>query len=311
MDLGGTGKVRQWWGSLGIQNQIALLGLVVALLAAVPGYLALRGSRGDGGPSPTLPLPNTSVDSVAGATSTSRVRPKGEGALKLAADYHWTTDSIMWALPKQLTSEDSKLVEGTRLIGDIPAQRRLEALLGQQDGVKLAVDSTAGSREHSQLRLIVTGQHTSTVLITNMRANITKRERPLSETVVFGPPQGEGLNIQIGFDLDSLRPIARAFDTEQNLAGPYFASKHISVKPGEQVVFEIRAFTDKCYCEWEILIDAVVDGKDQVFAVKDGPRPFRTTAFADAYRTIYEFDFAADRFVRRPPGTRFQGDSTG
>jgi len=49
---------------------------------------------------------------------------------------------------------------------------------------------------------------------------------------------------------------------------------------GEQVVFTIRAFTSKCYCEWELLVTAIVDGKEQVFRVRDGDRPFRTTAFA-------------------------------
>jgi hypothetical protein len=58
-----------------------------------------------------------------------------------------------------------------------------------------------------------------------------------------------------------------------------------------QVVFLVRAFTSKCYCEWELLVETVVDGKEQVFRVKDGDQPFRTTAFATAYKTIYSFDF--------------------
>jgi hypothetical protein len=70
-----------------------------------------------------------------------------------------------------------------------------------------------------------------------------------------------------------------------------FAANHVSVKPGEQVVFTVRAFTSRCYCEWELLVEAVVDGKDQEFRVKDGNRPFRTTAFAKSYETIYSFDF--------------------
>jgi hypothetical protein len=56
-----------------------------------------------------------------------------------------------------------------------------------------------------------------------------------------------------------------------------------------QVVFLVRAFTSKCYCEWELLVETVVDGKEQVFRVKDGDQPFRTTAFTTAYKTIYSF----------------------
>jgi hypothetical protein len=78
------------------------------------------------------------------------------------------------------------------------------------------------------------------------------------------------------------------------------------VKPGEQVVFTVRAFTSKCHCEWELLVDAVVDGKDQVFKIKNGDQPFRTTAFAKSYETIYSFDFfGGNRFVKLPPGTKF------
>jgi hypothetical protein len=120
---------------------------------------------------------------------------------------------------------------------------------------------------------------------------VLRRERPLSKTLVYGPPQGAGGNIQVGLDLDSRTRAARSFDDKLSLAEPYFAAHHVSVKPGEQAVFTVRAFTSKCYCEWELLIEAVVDGKDQVFPVKDGDQPFRTTAFAKSYETIYSFDF--------------------
>jgi hypothetical protein len=74
----------------------------------------------------------------------------------------------------------------------------------------------------------------------------------------------------------------------------------------------VRAFTSKCYCEWEMLVTAVVDGKDQVFSVKDGDRPFRTTAFATAYKTIYSFDFfGGNRFVKLPPGSPFPPPQSG
>jgi hypothetical protein len=67
----------------------------------------------------------------------------------------------------------------------------------------------------------------------------------------------------------------------------------------------VRAFTSKCYCEWELLVDAVVDGKEQVFSVKDGDQPFRTTAFATAYETTYSFNFYVSRFAKLPPGSPF------
>jgi hypothetical protein len=67
----------------------------------------------------------------------------------------------------------------------------------------------------------------------------------------------------------------------------------------------VRAFTSKCYCEWELLVTAVVDGKERVFSVKDGDQPFRTTAIATDYETIYSFEFlpGKNRFVKLPPGS--------
>jgi hypothetical protein len=73
-----------------------------------------------------------------------------------------------------------------------------------------------------------------------------------------------------------------------------------------QVVVLVRAFTSKCDCEWELLVETVVDGKEQVFRVKDGDQPFRTTAFTTAYKTIYSFDFfGGNRFVKLPSGSPF------
>lgn len=55
--------------------------------------------------------------------------------------------------------------------------------------------------------------------------------------------------------------------------------------------------------KWEILVEANVDGERKVFRVRDGSRPFRTTAYADSYGTAYKFDFMKNRFVKLPPGS--------
>jgi hypothetical protein len=305
-------RIRRWWRSIGFQGQLGILGLVVAILGLVPGYLALRGDRGTEGSSPAAPSVSAPAASPSGVTNTSLGRPSGRGALRLDAAYFRAPESIVWALPRALPPEDDPVIQAPNLPGNDPAQRKLAALLLKQGGVKIETDETEDGREHSQVRLVVTGQHERPVLITGLRANVLRRERPLSKTIVYGPPQGAGENIQVGLDLDSLTPSARSFDDKHFLAEPYFAAHHVSVKPGEQVLFTVRAFTSKCYCEWELLVDAVVDGKDQVFSVRDGDRPFRTTAFAKAYETIYNFDFfGGNRFVKLPPGSPFPPPESG
>jgi hypothetical protein len=103
-----------------------------------------------------------------------------------------------------------------------PSQNKIAALLLKRGGVKIESGETENFRPHSQVRLVVTGQHERSVLITGLRANVLRRERPPSGTIVYGPPQGAGENIQVGLDLDSRTPSARSFDDKQFLAEPYF-----------------------------------------------------------------------------------------
>jgi hypothetical protein len=305
-------RMRRWWRSIGLPSQLTILGLVVAILGLVPTYLAFFDNRGQEASSPATPPASTPPVAPSGVTNASLRPPSGQGALRLDAAYNRAPESIMWATAQSLPPEDDAVIQAPDLAGNDPAQSKIAALLVKRGGVKIESDETEKNREHSQVRLVVTGQHERPVLITGLRANVLRRERPLSGAIVYGPPQGAGENIQVGLDLDSRTPSARSFDKKQFLAEPYFAAHHVSVKPGEQVLFTVRAFTSKCYCEWELLVTAVVDGKDQVFSVKDGDQPFRTTAFATAYTTIYSFDFfGGNRFVKLPSGSPFPPPQSG
>ena len=305
-------RMRRWWRTIGLPSQLTILGLVVAILGLVPTYLAFFDNRGPEGSSSAAPPASAPAVAPSGVTNTSLRQPSGQEALRFDAAYFRAPESIMWALGRALPPEDDPVIQAPNLAGNDPAQSKIAALLVKRAGVKIEVDETEDGRPHSQVRLVVTGQHERPVLITGLRANVLRRDPPLSGTIIYGPPQGAGENIQVGLDLDSRTPSARSFDDKQFLAEPYFAAHHVSVKPGEQVLFTVRAFTSKCYCEWELLVTAVVQGKDQVFRVKDGNQPFRTTAFATAYETIYSFDFfGGNRFVKLPPGSPFPPPQSG
>jgi len=236
-------RVRRWWRTIGLPSQLTILGLVVAILGLVPTYLAFFDNRGAEGSSPAAPPASAPAVAPSGVTNTSLGQASGQGAMRLDAAYNRTPESIVWALGRALPPEDNPVIQAPNLAGNDPAQSKIAALLLKRGGVKIESDETEDSRPHSQVRLVVTGQHERPVLITGLRANVLRRERPLSKTIVYGPPQGAGENIQVGLDLDSRTPSARSFDKKRFLAEPYFAARHVSVKAGEQVVFTVRAFT--------------------------------------------------------------------
>jgi hypothetical protein len=170
--------LRRRWQVLSTQDRIAVISLLVALLAALPSYLALRASGG-GRPDQAVAVPTSGVPE----SDTGQ-------ALQLLAKYNWTATHVIWALPGQLSSEDSQLAQQPFLGGpdQAAAIATLEALLARRGGVKIDfIDTPQGVKEDSELRLVITGQHSSPVLITRMEARVVKRQPPLSETLFFGP----------------------------------------------------------------------------------------------------------------------------
>jgi hypothetical protein len=169
---GHIARMRRRWAAIGLPNRVAILGLVVAVLGLVPAYLALFNTGGSDRSSPAV---------SSGVTNTSLGQSSGQGALRLDAAYNRTRESIMWATAQALSPEDDLIIEAPNLAGNDPAQNKITALLLERGGVKIETDETEDYRPHSQVRLVVTGQHERPVLITGLRANVVRRERPLSE----------------------------------------------------------------------------------------------------------------------------------
>jgi hypothetical protein len=113
---------RMWrrWRSLSVENRVAIIGLVVAILAAVPGYLVLFDNGGQEGSSPAAP---------SGVTNTSLRQPSSQGTLRLDAAYFRAPESIIWAVPRALPPEDDPVIQAPNLAGNDPAQNKITALL--------------------------------------------------------------------------------------------------------------------------------------------------------------------------------------
>jgi hypothetical protein len=170
--------------------QLTIIGLIVStllgILSLIPGYLALGDNRG----------PERTSASPPGATSLRQ--PSGQAALRLDAAHNRTRESIIWALGRPLVPEDDPIIQASNLAGNDSAQNKITALLVQRGGVKVETDETEDYRPHSQVRLVVTGQHERPVLITGLHANVVRRERPLSDTIVWGPPKARARTFRWG-----------------------------------------------------------------------------------------------------------------
>jgi hypothetical protein len=213
--------------------------------------------------------------------------------LTTTAKYIWG-EGVEWAMKGKLPPDAQRQFEQLTEIQSWSQDNlnRLHALLQQNGGVRFEAlydnDTKTHIGESTPLRIIVSGNRSSPVVIQDMHVHILKRESPISGSLFYGEPQGEGNTIGLAFNLDAPDPIAlrtgkEGLPTDQ----PYFSRKFVTLQPGEPIVFNILAYTKRCYCEWELVIDTVVAGKSQKLVVRDEGQPFRTTALASSYGEAY------------------------
>lgn len=225
--------------------------------------------------------------------------------LVLTVSYDWS-DAEMWATARPLPARAAARFEGLTAADTWSSTSidRMEALLRRNDAVRIEshFDAAGPRRQHTSLRLVAAGDRARPVLIQDMRLRVLTRRAPLSGTLVYGPPQGEASAVTVGFDLDERRPIARRVDRFGALGKPYFSGRFVTLARGEPIEFYAQAFTDTCYCEWELDLDVVADGVVHTVVARDGDRAFRTTAFADDYELAYAGPVEGPHvFTRQPP----------
>ena len=179
----------------------------------------------------------------------------------------------------------------------------------------------------SFMKLIVTGQRQAGVAIIDMRAKIDHCGAPLIGALLYGPPEGEQGNTQIGFDLDDSVPVARQVNSDKSfgdrdyLGRDYFKTNTTPLALGQDEVFSIVATTRSRYCVWYIDLGVFVDGHRQDITIgykpegNQGQKPFEVTARADLrngekgsfsiYRELYVLDRRHDPagFVPADPRT--------
>lgn len=183
--------------------------------------------------------------------------------LTLTEDNH---DDYTSALHETLTERD---VAGVR-----PADLRQRVV---RDGVKAGTQSA---------KLVLQGDASHTVVVTDIRAHILSEEPPVAGTFYSGTPEGVSGNVAVGVDLAGPDLSVREV-TSVGLGAPFFAGSSVTLENDEPAVFQIDAHASgRATYTWNIEVDIVVDGVARTQSVAPDGEPFRVTSYADAYEAV-------------------------
>lgn len=131
----------------------------------------------------------------------------------------------------------------------------------------------------SDTQLVVQNTRNYGIQVLNM--NVLKScSSPMTGTLFYEPPQGAVLNVQVGFDLDSVDTEAKV-ENGFNLTATspdYFSKYTVSIEPHGKEVFDISAQTSRHSCTFRYQF-LILDGqKRTIQVVGDGSAPFKVTA---------------------------------
>jgi hypothetical protein len=136
-----------------------------------------------------------------------------------------------------------------------------------------------GYEPNTDTQLVVQNNRNYLVRIIDMRV-IKACAAPLSGTLFYAPDQGGDAEIRLGFNLDSADTEAESaagWDSSQ-WKPDYFANYTVSIQPGSQQVFNLRAVVKEHSCTFNYQL-TVLDGTKKVHqTISDGGQPFRVSA---------------------------------
>ena len=217
-------------------------------------------------------------------------------------------DLGVWTFPDKIPFSSSQLAEANMLLHRALVNITVITRLGNY------FYSLGGYAINTETQLVIQNNSDQPVSILDLRV-IKNCGPPLSGTFFDSPGQASGMDIRIGFNLDSTDT-----DAEFANAGPastwkpgYFESRYITFRPGEQRVLNIQAATTKHACNFSYQA-TVLEGKTKFYqTIDDDGHPFRVSAFSPCshYASIYIGGALSmlhhhGRFVKKDPKT-FRG----
>lgn len=135
------------------------------------------------------------------------------------------------------------------------------------------------------LKLVVEGNRSHPVLIIDMGI-VDHCTNALAGTLFSNGSNGGSIaDLAVQFDLDLPHPVP----VNGNAGGNYFTAHSISLKKGEQAVFEIAASSAR-YCQYQIALTVVDGTKTLTETVSDHGQPFKVTGLLPKtrYSALYQ-----------------------
>ncbi len=211
-------------------------------------------------------------------------------------------------------ADSAKLVDGWSMALPFPLPEP-GRLVGRHKSMEVrSWVASAGGVDVSTtyLKLVLEGNSSSTVLLTDVRVVVTSRKSPISETRVTYPSAGEMTVQGIGFDLDETEPVARSIEddatspvavADPSFGQPLFDDHYWTLSKGEVLVFNVIASTRRSFCEWHLQLDLVVGGRPVAMPLTNQGLPFRTSARQKKFDKSWDwawYESGEKRFIESP-----------
>jgi hypothetical protein len=138
----------------------------------------------------------------------------------------------------------------------------------------------------TEFRLVVQGNSSLPVVLVGMSAQILRRVPTSQSLPVACATAGNATVRSIQINLDAHPPLADYRST--NGTKPFA----FTLNKGDTEIFDVTAVTSEPHTvtEWDLVLDAVIDGKPRTFVIEDRGRPFETAGWpADGTKNTYSW----------------------
>ncbi|GAB3936351.1 hypothetical protein GCM10029976_047940 [Kribbella albertanoniae] len=142
--------------------------------------------------------------------------------------------------------------------------------------------------------------------MTGIKPVVEKQAKPLDGTLVKYFSQGGAETTVVDLDLDAPEPQPTRTEARPTKE-PFFSGHNIVLEPGETHLMHFRTVTQRCDCTWRLQVTYRYHDQDRTVTVPAADQPpFRMTAYAVRYRTVYHVEVTG---IQKPDPKTYCADA--